>query len=113
MDPLQAVSAKFPQIEQAIVVANTMSAAGDAITGLAQSDLVGSLTTLVDHLDFVVKLGDEISKVHKRRSSRGTALIVAQIHPWASLAWNVLSVGLKECWLAFDCSTASYLRDSV
>ena len=113
MDPPPAALAQVSKPEQAIVVANAMSAAGDAVTSLAQSDLVGSLTTLVDNLGFVVKLGDEISKVHKLRSRRPTDLIVSQIHPWASLAWNVLSIGLKVGWLAFDRSTVSYLCDSL
>ena len=113
MDLLPAASAQVSEPEQALVVANAMSAVGDAVTSFAQSDLVDSLTALVDNLGFVVKLGDEISKVHKHRSSRLTALISLQIHPWASLAWNVLSIGLKVGWLAFDRSTVSYLCDSL
>ncbi|KZP21209.1 hypothetical protein FIBSPDRAFT_1044368 [Athelia psychrophila] len=56
-----------------------MSAAADAVTGLAQLDLVGSFEMLLDMMGVLVKIGDEIAK----------------IHPWVNLAWNVLSVGLK------------------
>ncbi|KAF7968096.1 hypothetical protein HWV62_31995 [Athelia sp. TMB] len=79
MDPLAAISAQLLESGQAVAVADAMDTAGVTLTAIAQSDLVASLTTLVDNLAIVVKIGDEIAK----------------IHPWASLAWNVLSVGLK------------------
>ncbi|KAF7970100.1 hypothetical protein HWV62_24970 [Athelia sp. TMB] len=79
MDTLAKAPAQLSESERTVVVANAMAAAGDTITDLAQSGLVDALTKLVNNLDFVVKLGDEIAK----------------IHPWASLAWNVLSIGLK------------------
>ncbi|KZP17439.1 hypothetical protein FIBSPDRAFT_1046926 [Athelia psychrophila] len=60
-------------------VTDAMSAAGEAVTSLSQSDLVGSFKMLVEKLGILVKIGDEIAK----------------IHPWVNLAWNVLSVGLK------------------
>ncbi|KZP21272.1 hypothetical protein FIBSPDRAFT_1044227 [Athelia psychrophila] len=60
-------------------VTGAMSAAGEAVTSLSQSDLVGSFQMLVEKLGILVKIGDEIAK----------------IHPWVNLAWNVLSVGLK------------------
>ncbi|KZP17410.1 hypothetical protein FIBSPDRAFT_1046916 [Athelia psychrophila] len=60
-------------------VTDAMSAAGEAVTSLSQSDLVGSFQMLVEKLGILVKIGDEIAK----------------IHPWVNLAWNVLSVGLK------------------
>lgn len=44
-------------------VTDAMSAAGDAVTSLAQSNLVGSLETLLDKLGVLVKIGDEIAKV--------------------------------------------------
>ncbi|KAF7972468.1 hypothetical protein HWV62_17884 [Athelia sp. TMB] len=59
--------------------ADAIGATADTINSLAQSDIVGSLQTVVSKLDVLVKIGDEIAK----------------IHPWASLAWSVLSVGLK------------------
>ncbi|KAF7964760.1 hypothetical protein HWV62_3252 [Athelia sp. TMB] len=59
--------------------ADVIGGTGAAITSLAQPDIVGSLQTVVSKLDVLVKIGDEIAK----------------IHPWASLAWSVLSVGLK------------------
>ncbi|KAF7970202.1 hypothetical protein HWV62_24790 [Athelia sp. TMB] len=59
--------------------ADAISSAGEVVAGLAQSDLVGSLASLVESMSIMVKIGDEIAK----------------IHPWANLAWNVLSVGLK------------------
>ncbi|KAF7966263.1 hypothetical protein HWV62_39407 [Athelia sp. TMB] len=79
VDILAKAPAQLSESERVVVVANAMADAGDTITNLAQSGLVDALTTLVDNLDFVVKLGDEIAK----------------IHPWANLAWNVLSIGLK------------------
>lgn len=83
-------------------VADAMSAVGATVTGLAQSDLVGTLTTLVGNLEFVLQLGDGIAKVHKRRHLCHATLIGSQIHPWASLAWNVLSLGLKVRRLTFN-----------
>ncbi|KAF7980717.1 hypothetical protein HWV62_37189 [Athelia sp. TMB] len=59
--------------------ADAISSAGEVVAGLAQSDLVGSLASLVESMSIMVKIGDEIAK----------------LHPWANLAWNVLSVGLK------------------
>ncbi|KZP30747.1 WD40 repeat-like protein [Athelia psychrophila] len=60
-------------------VTDAMSAAGDAVTALSHSDIVGSFEMLVNKLGILVMIGDEIAK----------------IHPWVNLAWNVLSVGLK------------------
>ncbi|KZP17415.1 hypothetical protein FIBSPDRAFT_934094 [Athelia psychrophila] len=61
------------------VVTDVMSAAGEVVISLSPSDLVGSFEMLVSKLGILVKIGDEIAK----------------IHPWVNLAWNVLSVGLK------------------
>ncbi|KZP21263.1 hypothetical protein FIBSPDRAFT_931700 [Athelia psychrophila] len=60
-------------------VTDAMSDAGAALAALSQSDLVGSFKILVDKLGILVKIGDEVAK----------------IHPWVNLAWSVLSVGLK------------------
>ncbi|KZP21267.1 hypothetical protein FIBSPDRAFT_1044225 [Athelia psychrophila] len=60
-------------------VTDAMSDAGAALAALSQSDLVGSFKILVDKLGLLVKIGDEVAK----------------IHPWVNLAWSVLSVGLK------------------
>ncbi|KAF7966264.1 hypothetical protein HWV62_39409 [Athelia sp. TMB] len=79
IDPLEQISAQLSEPGPVVEVADAMSAVGATVAGLAQSDLVGTLTTLVGDLDFVLQLGDGIAK----------------IHPWASLAWNVLSLGLK------------------
>ena len=68
MDRLEKISTQLPEPSHAGAVADSMSVAGDTIAGLAQSDLVGSLTTLVDNLSVVVKIGDEIAKVYMRLS---------------------------------------------
>ncbi|KAF7972326.1 hypothetical protein HWV62_18430 [Athelia sp. TMB] len=78
-EPLVAVSTQLSAPKKAIAFANDISATGSVVAGLAQWDLAGSLTGLVGNLSVVVDLGDAIAK----------------IHPWASLAWNVLSIGLK------------------
>lgn len=105
MDPLAAISAQLSESGQAVAVADAMDTAGNTLTAIAQSDLVASLTTLVDNLAIVVKIGDEIAKVRLQRSLSCTSLIILQIHPWASLAWNVLSVGLKVSQLSLHWST--------
>ncbi|KAF7968265.1 hypothetical protein HWV62_31107 [Athelia sp. TMB] len=79
MDPLPEISTQISEPGRTPAVADAIAAAGDIVANVAQSDLVGSLTTLVGNLSIVVKIGDEVAK----------------IHPWASLAWSVLSVGLK------------------
>ncbi|KZP25092.1 hypothetical protein FIBSPDRAFT_950476 [Athelia psychrophila] len=61
------------------MAADIASAAGDAMTSRVQSDLVGSLTSLISTLNILVKVEDEISKKHT----------------WVNLVRNVLSVGLK------------------
>ena len=43
--------------------ADAISSAGEVVAGLAQSDLVGSLTSLVENMSIMVKIGDEIAKV--------------------------------------------------
>ena len=63
MKPLSEVSTQLTKPIPAVTIADAMSAASDTVGGLAQSDLVASLTTLVDNLDFVVKLGDGLAKV--------------------------------------------------
>ncbi|KAF7970098.1 hypothetical protein HWV62_24966 [Athelia sp. TMB] len=79
MDPLPEISTQISEPGRTAAVADAISAAGDIVANIAQSDLVGSLTTLVENLSIVVEIGDKVAK----------------IHPWASLAWSVLSVGLK------------------
>lgn len=44
------------------MVTDNKSPAVDAVTGLAQSDLIGSFETLVDKMG-ILKIGDEISKL--------------------------------------------------
>ncbi|KZP17443.1 hypothetical protein FIBSPDRAFT_957250 [Athelia psychrophila] len=78
IDRLKGLS-ETPTAPGPTAVMDTMSAAEEAVTALAQLDLVGSFVILVDKLGILVKIGDEIAK----------------IHPWVNLAWNVLSVGLK------------------
>ncbi|KAF7976608.1 hypothetical protein HWV62_6110 [Athelia sp. TMB] len=78
-----------------VIVTDAMRAAGDTVAALTQSDLAGSLTTLLDKVGILVKIGDEIAKVPVHRILRRAVLTVRQIHPWVNLAWNVLSVGLK------------------
>ncbi|KZP21256.1 hypothetical protein FIBSPDRAFT_1044218 [Athelia psychrophila] len=78
MDHLEVVSEALTA-PAPTAVTDAMSAAGEAVTSLSQSDLVGSFEILVGKLGILVKIGDEIAK----------------IHPWVNLAWNVLSVGLK------------------
>ena len=94
-EPLVAVSTRLSAPEKAIAVANDISAAGSIVAELVQWDLAGSLTRLVGNLSVVVDLGDAIAKVHICHSLWCTVLTALQIHPWASLAWSVLSVGLK------------------
>ncbi|KAF7964436.1 hypothetical protein HWV62_7980, partial [Athelia sp. TMB] len=93
--PLAEVHAQQSKPGPVTKSADAISATADTINSLSQSDIVGSLQTVVSKLDVLVKIGDEIAKVHDQCSLRRTALIVSQIHPWASLAWSVLSVGLK------------------
>ncbi|KZP25176.1 hypothetical protein FIBSPDRAFT_1041650 [Athelia psychrophila] len=80
MDRLEDVTANLTAPAPALTaVADITSATGDAVTSIVQSDLVGSLTSLLGSIDILLTLGDAIAKVH----------------PWAGLAWSVLSVGLK------------------
>ncbi|KZP23567.1 WD40 repeat-like protein, partial [Athelia psychrophila] len=58
---------------------DALTTAGNVVTSVVPPDLLGSFASLMKNLSIVVKLGDEIAK----------------IHPWVHLAWNVLSVGLK------------------
>ncbi|KZP25183.1 hypothetical protein FIBSPDRAFT_395109 [Athelia psychrophila] len=80
MDRLEGVAANLTAPTPALTaVADITSATGGAVTSIVQSDLVGSLTSLLGSIDILLTLGDAIAKVH----------------PWAGLVWNVLSVGLK------------------
>ncbi|KZP25150.1 hypothetical protein FIBSPDRAFT_394252 [Athelia psychrophila] len=80
MDRLEDVTANLTAPAPALTaVADITSATGDAVTSIVQSDLVGSLTSLLGSIDILLTLGDAIAKVH----------------PWAGLVWSVLSVGLK------------------
>jgi hypothetical protein len=61
-----------------------------------QMSLVTSLSSLLDKVGILVKIGDEVAKVCLcyLRACR-TILIYSQIHPYVNFAWQVLSVGLK------------------
>ncbi|KAF7967539.1 hypothetical protein HWV62_33954 [Athelia sp. TMB] len=58
-----------------VTAADAISAAEDA----SNSSLVGSFTSLMETMSAMVKIGDEIAK----------------IHPWVNLAWAALSAGFK------------------
>ena len=62
MDRLPTISAQISEPGRTAAVADAISAAGDTVASLAQSDLVGSLTMLVQNLSIVVKIGDEVAK---------------------------------------------------
>ncbi|KAF7966261.1 hypothetical protein HWV62_39403 [Athelia sp. TMB] len=79
MDSLPKITTSLSKSGPVTTGADALSSTGDAVASVAHSDLVTSLETVVGKLDILVKIGDEIAK----------------IHPWASLAWNVLSIGLK------------------
>lgn len=94
VDRLEGVAANFTATAP-ITAADIASATGDAVTSVVESDLVESLTALFNSLGILVKVGDEISKVRLSCRLGRSVLILLQIHPWLSLAWNVVSVGLK------------------
>ncbi|KAF7984961.1 hypothetical protein HWV62_9903 [Athelia sp. TMB] len=79
MAPLAETSIQISEQPPAVAIADALTAAGSTVTALAQSDLVGQLQTLMSSLDWVVAIGNK----------------VATIHPWANLAWSVLSIGLQ------------------
>ncbi|KAF7968264.1 hypothetical protein HWV62_31105 [Athelia sp. TMB] len=70
VNPLERISTQLSESGHAAAVEASMGAAGETIAGLAQSDLVGSLTALVDKLSVVVKIGDEIAKLVKAQHDR-------------------------------------------
>jgi hypothetical protein len=52
-----------------------------------------SFASVCDYVQKLMKIGDEASKVRVRTIAfRAPSLIAPQIHPWASLAWSILSV---------------------
>lgn len=73
-DPLSAIPAK-QKAPILIAVADKVGSAGDVVTGLAQSDVIGSFETLLDKVDFVLKIGNELSKVRLYRFFRRAFLI--------------------------------------
>ncbi|KAF7972465.1 hypothetical protein HWV62_17878, partial [Athelia sp. TMB] len=79
MDSLPEIATSLSKSGPVTTGADALSATGDTVASVAHSNLVASLETVVGKLDILVKIGDKIAK----------------IHPWASLAWNVLSIGLK------------------
>ena len=101
MDPLPEVAAQLARPGPLGTFISGASATVSIATS-APSGLVGPLETLLGSLQTVVKIGDEIAKVSKYRTLSHTALNVSQIHPWASLAWSVLSAIPKVSRLPFD-----------
>ncbi|KAF7966597.1 hypothetical protein HWV62_37809 [Athelia sp. TMB] len=91
MDSLPKIATSLSTSGPVTTGADALSATGDAVASVAHSDLVASLETVVGKLDILVNIGDQIAK----------------IHPWASLAWNVLSIGLKVVLPPSDCDTSS------
>ena len=52
-----------------------------------------SFASVCDYVQKLMNIGDEASKVRARTIAfRPSSLITPQIHPWASLAWSILSV---------------------
>ncbi|KAF7972469.1 hypothetical protein HWV62_17886 [Athelia sp. TMB] len=79
MDSLPKIATSLSKSGPVTTGADALSATGGAIAGVPNSGLVVSLEAVMNKLQIIMNIGDEIAK----------------IHPWASLAWNVLSVGIK------------------
>ncbi|KAF7972470.1 hypothetical protein HWV62_17888 [Athelia sp. TMB] len=74
MNPLEKISTQLSEPSHVAAIGASMSAAGETIAGLAESDIVGSLTALVDKLSVIVKIGDEIAKLVKAQHDRDNTI---------------------------------------
>jgi hypothetical protein len=91
-------AANLSNVKGMLVVQNTTDAANTAIT-IGGSDKFALVCGYVEQL---MKIGDVVSKVGTKTEATRPSLLTSsnsasQIHPWASLAWSILSVIPEVC----------------
>jgi hypothetical protein len=63
------------------------------VGNIAEHVVPVGFTSVCDYIQKLIKIGDEVFNVRvKAITFWPLSLITPQIHPWASLAWSILSV---------------------
>jgi hypothetical protein len=92
-DQVAAVAKEADRSVMNISKVDKMVTVGDIAQHVVSVTCSESFASVCDHVQKLIKIGDEISKVRaKTIAFRPPLLSISQIHPWASLAWSILSV---------------------
>jgi hypothetical protein len=75
---------------------DTGGAAIDAVDNITSSD---SFSTVMDYLEKLVRIGDAVAEVNapSPSSCSDAVLTFSQVHPYAKLAWGILTAAQKVC----------------
>ncbi|KZP32461.1 hypothetical protein FIBSPDRAFT_848312 [Athelia psychrophila] len=71
---------------------DSITTAGNAVTRVVPSDLLGSFVSLMETLSIVVKIGDEIAKIHREPTSLTTSMSQRRRH-----VCGILTGWVEDC----------------